>query len=58
MDFINILCEAEIYTISKAWEKWIPTVLENYGKKQIFQWYGFLHILCETLNLTISKICE
>ena len=42
MGFLNILSEAEIHTISKIWEKWIPIIRGKYGKKQAFQSYGFL----------------
>ena len=31
--FLNISNEAEIHTISRTWEKWIPIIREKYGKK-------------------------
>ena len=34
MGFLIISDEAEIHTIPKTWEKWIPIIRENYGKKQ------------------------
>ena len=37
MGFSNILGEAEIHTIPKIWEKWIPVVREKYEKTQAFQ---------------------
>ena len=37
LGFSNILGEAEIHTIPKIWEKWIPIVREKYGKAQTFQ---------------------
>ena len=37
MGFLNISGEAEIHTIPKIWEKWIPIVREKYGKTQTFQ---------------------
>ena len=33
MVFLNISDEAEIHTIPKTWEKWIPIIREKYGKK-------------------------
>ena len=32
-DFLNILGEPEIHKIPKIWEKWIPIIEEEYGKK-------------------------
>ena len=43
MVFLNISDEAEIHTIPKTWEKWIPIIREKYGKKQTFQSNGFLN---------------
>ena len=37
MGFSNILGEAEIHTIPKIWEKWIPIVRKKYEKTQTFQ---------------------
>ena len=37
MDFLNISGEAEIHTIPKIREKWIPIVRKKYEKTQIFQ---------------------
>ena len=42
MGFLNILDEAEIHTIPKIWDKWIPIIREKYGKKQALQSNGFL----------------
>ena len=42
MSFLNILDEAEIHTIPKTLEKWIPIIREKDGKKQTFQSNGFL----------------
>ena len=42
MNFLNILGEAEIYTILKTWGKWISIVQEKYEKTKIFQIYGLL----------------
>ena len=42
MNFLNILGEAEIYTIPKTWGKWISIVQEKYEKTKIFQIYGLL----------------
>ena len=42
MVLLNISDEAEIHTIPKTWEKWIPIIREKYGKKQTFQSNGFL----------------
>ena len=36
MGFLNISGEAEIHTIPKTWEKWIPIVQEKHGKTQTF----------------------
>ena len=33
MGFLNFSDEAEIHTIPKTWEKWIPIIREKYGKK-------------------------
>ena len=33
MVLLNISDEAEIHTIPKTWEKWIPIIREKYGKK-------------------------
>ena len=37
MGFLNILGEAEIYTIPEIWEKWDPIVREKHGKTQTCQ---------------------
>ena len=37
MDFLNISGEAEIHTIPKIREKWIPIVRRKYGKTQNLQ---------------------
>ena len=42
MDFLNISGEADLHTITKIWEIWIPMIQGKYGKKQTFQSYGFL----------------
>ena len=42
MGFSNILGEAEIHTIPKAWEKKISIVREKHGKTQTFHFYRFL----------------
>ena len=40
MGFLNILDEAEIYTIPRTWEKWISIIREKYGKKaNIPKWW-------------------
>ena len=35
--FSNVLGQAEIHTIPKIWEKWIPIVRKKYEKTQTFQ---------------------
>ena len=40
--FWNFLLEAEIHAVPNTWEKWISITREKYGKKQMFQIYGFL----------------
>ena len=50
MGLLNILDEAEIHTIPKTWEKWIPILREKYGKKQIFQSNGFLKYFGRSRN--------
>ena len=40
--FLNFSYKAEIHTVPKTWEKWIPIVRKKYGKTQTFQIYGFL----------------
>lgn len=47
MGFLNIFCEAEIHTIFKSWEKWIP-YWKIMGKKNISKtWLSYkLNILC------------
>ena len=42
MGFSNIFGETEIHATPKTWEKWIPIIREKYGKRQIFESYGFL----------------
>ena len=42
MGFLNILDEAEIHTIPKTWEKWIPIIRKKYGKKANFPKCWFL----------------
>ena len=43
MGFLNISDEAEIHTIPRAWEKWMPMIREEYGRKQTFQSNGFFN---------------
>ena len=43
MGFLNISDKAEIHTIPRTWEMWIPIIREKYGKKQTFQSNGFLN---------------
>ena len=58
MSFLNILDEAEIDTICKSWEKWIPIIRKKYTKKQTFQRYKFLKYLDKAEIHTITKIWE
>ena len=53
--FSNILREAEIYTIPKIWEKWIPIIREKYEKTQTFQSYVFLKLFAWCRNPCISQ---
>ena len=58
MDFLSILGEAEIHTVSKTWENRISIVRKKHGKTQTFQSYGFLNISGEAEIHTIPKIWE
>ena len=35
--FLHISLEAQIHTIPKIWEKWIPIAKEKYGKTETLQ---------------------
>ena len=50
MGFSTISSEAEIHTIPKIWEKWIPIVWEKHGKTQTFQSNGFLKYFGRSRN--------
>ena len=54
MGFLNILGEAEIHTIPKIWEKWIPIVREN----KHFKVKHFLNSLYEGEINACPKIWE
>ena len=41
MDFSNILGEAEIHTIPKIWEKWIPIVREKHKHFKVKSFNNF-----------------
>ena len=56
MGFLNISDEAEIHAIPRTWEKWMPMIREEYGKKQTCQSNGFSTILNEAEIHTITKI--
>ena len=58
MGFLNIFGEAEINTISKTWDNWIPIIREKYGKNKYSKVKGFSNILDETEILTIPKVWE
>ena len=58
MSFLNILDEAEVDTICKSLEKWIPIIRKKYTKKQAFQRYKFLKYLDKAEIHTITKIWE
>ena len=55
LGFSNILGEAEIHTVPKIWEKWIPIVREKYGKTQTFQSEGFLELFTWSRNPCSSQ---
>ena len=54
----NILGEAEIHTIPKLWEKWIPIVRKNMGKHKHFNVKGLWIFLLEAEIHAILKIWE
>ena len=58
MGFSNILGEAEIHSIPKMWENWIPIVREKFGKVQTFQIEGFLHVWYEAEIHLVPKAWE
>ena len=58
MGFLNNSDEVEIHTIPKIWEKWIPIIWENYGKKQKFQSNGFLKYFGWSRNPYNSQYIE
>ena len=42
MDFLIFFGWAEAHKVPKIWEKWVPIIREEHGKKQTFQSYRFL----------------
>ena len=58
MGFSNILGDADIHSIPKIWEKWIPIVREKFGKVQTFQIEGFLHVWYEAEIYLVPKAWE
>ena len=58
MGFLNISGKAEIYTIPKIWEKWIPLIRVRYGENKHSKVTGFLKISGEAGIYTIPKIWE
>ena len=58
MGFSNILGEAEIHSLPKMWENWIPIVREKFGKVQTFHIEGFLHVWYEAEIHLVPKAWE
>ena len=57
MGFLNISYKAEIHTIPRIWQKWIPIIREKYGKKtEHSKVMGFSAIWGEAEIHTIPKI--
>ena len=56
MGFLNSFGEAEINTISKKWDNWIPIIRKKYGQNKYSKVKGFSNILDEADILRIPKI--